>query len=536
MAAASLITADTNPPQIEAYEKCKNHKNHRQILINYRRQNNWLWRNCRGQQQHFGTATYWLLVTTLLTLSASSSRADYYRNGDGWQPPQPILPPLQPIPPPLGTIQNVTCIAHDTKFTCDCQSVNQRLQLPHLIGYVFQVEISNCRSLTIEANALEDTQGLRKINFKNVENLILNKYALAFPRYASNTPLIIEFDRVNFELIDSHAINGNIEEISFIGGRIDVINPFGFTTLKDRAILLKMDNVLVKRIEPQAFKKFAVEQLEIRNCIFNTNVPSKAFYELEVLNSLRIHNNNFQEVHSHAFSFKIINKLSITDNYFAAIDAEWIEAYVRESVVIRDNYFGLTSPIAFKGIHIHRDYMHSELLELQFNNNTLQLPVETRPLEFNARFALNIKQLRYENTYGCSDLDTAQKPPIPKQAFFRNNVDNIYVLAKPTKVVAAPMNGMNGQMIAASRSNNEFVLLNKYIETNCQPRSYLIYILLGVLALVLVLLLIGIIVWLQVAKRRKKRKLDVVLPEPRTYKETQIVYQIENAGLLKTDL
>lgn len=181
--------------------------------------------------------------------------------------------------------------------------------------------------------------------------------------------------------------------------------------------------------------------------------------------------------------------------------------------------------------------MHSELLELQFNNNTIQLPIETRPLEFNERFALNIKQLRYENTYGCNDLDTAQKPPIPKQTFFRNNVDNIYVLAKPSKVGATSMNGqMNGQMIAAGRSNNEFVLLNKYIETNCQPRSYFIYILLGVLALVLVLLLIGIIVWLQVAKRRKKRKLDVVLPEPRTYKETQIVYQIENAGLLKTDL
>lgn len=534
MAAASLITADINPPQRTEYNKKR--KNQQQILLNYtcKRQNNWLWRNCRGSNQpEFGTAMYWLLVTTLLTLCASYSRADYYSNSGIWQPPQPMIPPLQPIPPPLGTLQNVTCIAHDTKFTCDCQYVNQRLQLPHLIGYVFQVEISNCRSLTIEANALEDTQGLRKINFKNVENLILHKYALAFPRYASNTPLIIEFERVNFELIDSHAINGNIEEISFIGGRIDVIHPFGFTTIKDRAMLLKMDNVLVKRIEPQAFKKFAVEQLEIRNCVFNTNVPSKAFYELEVLNTLRIHNNNFQEVHSHAFSFKIINKLMITENYFAAVDAEWIEAYVRESVIIRDNYFGLTSPIAFKGIHIHRDYMHSELLELQFNNNTIQLPLETRPLEFNERFALNIKQLRYENTYGCSDLDTAQKPPIPKQAFFRNNVDNIYVLAKPVKVGATPM---NGQMIAASRSNNEFVLLNKYIEANCQPRSYLIYILLGVLALVLLLLVIGIVVWLQVAKRRKKRKLDVVLPEPRTYKETQIVYQIENAGLLKTDL
>ncbi|XP_017493390.1 PREDICTED: uncharacterized protein LOC108381487, partial [Rhagoletis zephyria] len=239
MAATSLIK--------KSHKKYKEQK----TLPNHKTQNNWLWRNCRGNHQRIGTTINCWLVMALLALSASYSGADYYNNGDGWRRPPLLQPPLQPLPPPLGTLQNVTCIAHDTKFTCDCQHMNQRLQLPHLIGYVFQVEISNCKFLTIEANALEDTQGLRKINFKNIENLILNKYALAFPRYASNTPLIIEFDRVNFELIDSHAINGNIEEISFIGGRIDVIHPFGFTTLKDRAILLKMDNVLVKRIEPQ---------------------------------------------------------------------------------------------------------------------------------------------------------------------------------------------------------------------------------------------------------------------------------------------
>ncbi|XP_067640224.1 uncharacterized protein [Eurosta solidaginis] len=528
MAAASLITEESKNLPTKIHTNYK--KQHQQKIL----PNNWLWRIVQDNPARMSSAIYCLLGAILLTLQAAYSSADYYNNNGGsWRPPPP---PLQPIPPPWGgsTLQNVTCIAHDTKFTCDCQHVNQRLQLPHLIGYVFQVEISNCKSLTIEANTLEDTQGLRKINFKNIENLILNKYALAFPRYASNTPLIIEFDRVNFELIDSHAINGNIEEISFSGGRIDAIHPFGFTTLKDRAILLKMDNVLVKKIEPQAFKKFAVEQLEIRNCIFNTNVPSKAFYELEVLNSLRIHNNNFQEVHSHAFSFKIINKLSIMGNYFEAIDAEWLEAYVRESVLIRDNYFGLTSPIAFKGIQIHRDYMHSEMLELQFNNNTIQLTTEMRPLEFNERFALNLKQLRYVNTYGCDDLDTVQKPPIPKQKFFRNNVDNIFVLAAAeTRNMAGPINGQQRVLID---QNTNFVLLNKFIETTCQPRSYLLYILLGVLALVLVCLLIGIIVWLQMAKRRKKRKLDVVMPEPRTYKETQIVYQIENAGLLKTDL
>lgn len=124
--------------------------------------------------------------------------------------------------------------------------------MPQLHGAVYQIEIRNCRDLTVESNALDNTEGLRKISFQHLNRLVLNKNALSVSRYASNKALIVEFENVNFQLIDSHAISGNIEEISFVGGRIEQMQPFGFTTTKDSAILLKLDGVTIQRIENQA--------------------------------------------------------------------------------------------------------------------------------------------------------------------------------------------------------------------------------------------------------------------------------------------
>jgi len=74
------------------------------------------------------------------------------------------------------------------------------------------------------------------------------------------------------------------------------------------------------------------------------------------------------------------------------------------------------------------------------------------------------------------------------------------------------------------------------ITDQCRERSYMAYIISGSVVLGLLLILLILLLWWRVVQRRRRRKLDVVQPEPRTYKETQIVYQIENAGLLKTDL
>lgn len=71
---------------------------------------------------------------------------------------------------------------------------------------------------------------------------------------------------------------------------------------------------------------------------------------------------------------------------------------------------------------------------------------------------------------------------------------------------------------------------------DCIKHYYWIYIVIGVaVLLILIALIVAIVCWHAAKKRKAKRKMDIIQPEPRTYKETQIVYQIENAGLLKTD-
>ncbi|XP_064555135.1 uncharacterized protein LOC135440074 [Drosophila montana] len=435
-------------------------------------------------------------------------------------------------------LPKVSCTEHDTTITCDCNSDDQAMVMPQLQGAVFQVEIRNCRDLTVEPNTLDNTEGLRKINFKHINRLMLQQNALSASRYASNKALIVEFENVNFQLIDSHAISGNIEEISFTGGRIEQMHPFGFTTIKDSAILLKLDGVTVQRIESQAFKKFAVEKLIIINCNFIGNLPTRAFYELEVTNELALRNNQFQEVHSHAFSFKLISKLSLSENRFAAVDGEWLEAHIRDAVTLRGNLFGATSEIAFRSLFVHRDYQLSERLELRFHNNTVHslLPGKSldqagaaaaaaaasappQPLRFNERFALSIRQLCYDNVWSCEQLDTSTEPPQPRADFFRQHSEQLLFRGAATVGGTAP-----------------FMPLRQLIGEQCQRRSYVAYIVAGSVLLVLLLLLLLLLLWWRLAQRRRRRKLDVVQPEPRTYKETQIVYQIENAGLLKTDL
>lgn len=168
---------------------------------------------------------------------------------------------------------------------------------------------------------------------------------------------------------------------------------------------------------------------------------------------------------------------------------------------------------------VHRDFIGSEKLELRFSNNTVHFPHSVQPLDFNEKFTLNLKQLNYDNSYSCHEIDYNQKPAKAKQPFFNYFKDFIYFKQTP-----------------ATNPNDGYRVLSKIIDVDCQQHSYWLYIVIGVVCLLILVAVIAVLVCLHLAKKRKaKRKMDIVQPEARTYKETQIVYQIENAGLLRTD-
>lgn len=251
--------------------------------------------------------------------------------------------------------------------------------------------------------------------------------------------------------------------------------------------------------------------MEISNCHITSALPSKSFYEIGVEQYLKISNNTFKKVHSRAFSFQDVNKLHILDNRFETTEGEWIMANVKENILIKGNHFGNTSPLAFKGIDIQKSYVGSERLELRFSNNSIEMGRDVLSIVFNPKFLTSIQYLQYENVYPCGSLENRQ----PKEAFFKNHDSTIFFRTVNT---------------------NQSMSVAKIIDYDCPEMTYTAVIVVGVLVGLVILGAIVGFVACCIAKRLRKRKLDIILPEPRTYKETQIVYKIENAGLLKTDL
>lgn len=251
--------------------------------------------------------------------------------------------------------------------------------------------------------------------------------------------------------------------------------------------------------------------MEFSNCHITSDLPSKSFYEIGVEQFLRISNNTFKKVHSRAFTFQDVNKLHILDNRFKTTEGEWIMANVKENVLIKGNHFGNTSPLAFKGIDIQKSYVGSERIEFRFTNNSIGMGRDVMPISFNTKFLTSIQNLQYENTFPCGYVENRQ----PKDAFFKNNDNTIFFRTVNT---------------------NQSMSVAKIIDYDCPEMTYTAVIVVSVLVgLVILAAIIGFLACF-IAKRQRKRKLDIILPEPRTYKETQIVYKIENAGLLKTDL
>lgn len=77
------------------------------------------------------------------------------------------------------------------------------------------------------------------------------------------------------------------------------------------------------------------------------------------------------------------------------------------------------------------------------------------------------------------------------------------------------------------------------LSNRCANLSTTLISVISVSLVLVLILIIGLSVLLYrfiLKKQQEKRQIPVVMPDGKTYRETQIVMQIEHAGLLKTDL
>lgn len=87
-------------------------------------------------------------------------------------------------------------------------------------------------------------------------------------------------------------------------------------------------------------------------------------------------------------------------------------------------------------------------------------------------------------------------------------------------------------------SLSAFYSLATLLTSTCATYSPVAVTIISILSILMLIFALGaaVLLYRVAARCRTKREIPVIMPEGKTYRETQIVMQIEHAGLLKTDL
>lgn len=157
----------------------------------------------------------------------------------------------------------------------------------------------------------------------------------------------------------------------------------------------------------------------------------------------------------------------------------------------------------------------SELLEFQFIMNYIQYTDYPIQIYLSNEFNLKVSQLKFMIPMKCDELFNSRNNP-----FLREFSENIYFkIGQPFDI------------------DLNYFTFSEILARECILTTTTFAIISSVAILLLMLIIfVGIFAFRFLGQQRTARQMNVVMPEGKTYRETQIVMQIENAGLLKTDM
>lgn len=190
-------------------------------------------------------------------------------------------------------------------------------------------------------------------------------------------------------------------------------------------------------------------------------------------------------------------------------------------LIIAGNQIDECHPAAFRALILNDNFwrVHNIPMRVQMTSNNVSTMETVSPLAISDQLQPRIDNLRYLNALTCEDVPRLMDTP-----FFSTHKNSI-LFRMEDKLLDTGYN-----------QEGEFFNLSHIANHDCVSRSFFwYYVLIGgsVLLILLLILLILLCVWY---RRRKAQRMNLIMPDGRTYRETTIVMQIENHNLLKTDL
>lgn len=429
----------------------------------------------------------------------------------------------------------------ESKLVCQCQSegkeiiINSNSIPARDIG---SMSISNCHSVRFNSNSISRMRNLRYIEIRDStlhfgessflwEGYVLNNDDNNYDNnqqdwwdYSPAVPTLkVIIDRCNVKDVGSFAFQGKISEISVTNSVIENVQAFAWSRIRFNNNF-QIINSRILNISPQSLKKFPTTQLTLDSVQFDT-IPSRAFSEVIVRDHLLINNITANRIRSSAFTISGPKKTDILNNKIDIVEGGAFRLYTRGGVTVKNNEFKQVHEYAFKEISVELNQVTGRQF-VEFTNNTIT-EFHKDSLSVNATsFDAKYSDITLKMNCDCADIN---------RLFSRNDL--------------LPYFSCSYNSDSDSRTLSEF---KKYKCTVLASHSNL-FIILGVTGIVLVLVIIALVLYFKRVHRcgsygggdatgsvGKEKSLGLIVPDGRTYRETELHVFVERTDLLTTDL
>nr|CAD7433456.1 unnamed protein product [Timema monikensis] len=378
------------------------------------------------------------------------------------------------------------------------------------------LRVENCTTVRVEKEALKGLSSLRQIELSHIPVLVLESYSFQWNESTileGVAPRGIEVRITNCSMtaVPSYTFKGRIESIVLTNVRILTVETFALASLHgtERVHIMGCE---VETFQAQAFKKFSVQSLLLEGGRLGGTLPSRTIVDLEVHQEVLIRGVTFPELRSSALMLHSPLSFRMQDCRVGHMEGEALKVVARGPVILQNNEFesldagaflGLSAPLGFVARHGRQEFI--------FENNTVHNFVNRSLIVDGECFAPRFYRVYVKHTCSCEGLDTWD-----------------------FQLTVKPFQEYNGYHCGYT-TRNLYVFIGVIVAS-----------LIGLLALAMLI----IFLWRRRASHRDKEwinipagddvnkggvapRIKMVVPDGRTYKETELHVIVERAEPIK---
>lgn len=370
--------------------------------------------------------------------------------------------------------------------------------------------VDGCSRVIFLSDTIRNLIQLRVVELQNVPYVIINERALDWSPFntdqENNPGIRITIRNSTVNEIASHAIRGRVDNILISNSRLNNIRPFAFSSLTGVSNVELADNDFIN-IDIQAFKKFTTTNFILRGGSIKS-MPSRFLSDVEVSNRLQMEGVTVNYVSSLSFLVSMPQRVLIDSNVIGVLEGDAFNVSTTGPITFRNNTVKSVRRGAFFGFSaLSRVTSIKGPQELLLDNNSMTDVTPASLIYDRNTLTLRIDGLNLNVSCSCGLVDEWR-------ALLREggNINCWYSL------------------------EGYFVSLPTYVDNRCGTfkQTFWIYVLIGIVVLIVI---IAFVIYIIVKRENeKKKKFQMVMPDSKTYRETEFHIVVERADLLMTDM